>query len=52
LRPAIGLPYLDGRTPTFDATATLNLLREAGLPRPALDFNALVRSCLRLPAEP
>ena len=51
-RPAIGLPYLDGRTPTFDATATLNLLREAGLPPPALDFNALVRSCLRLPAEP
>jgi thioester reductase-like protein len=51
-QPAIGLPYLDGRAPVFDATATLQFLQDVGLPPPTLDLPALVRSCLRLPAEP
>jgi thioester reductase-like protein len=50
-RPAIALPYIDGRVPVFDSTVTLRLLDEAGLPPPTLDLVALVRSCLRLPAD-
>ena len=51
-RPAIGVPYLDGRAPIFDSSVTLRTLRSAGLPPPALDLVALVRSCQRLPAGP
>jgi thioester reductase-like protein len=50
-RPAIALPYIDGRVPVFDSTVTLRLLNEAGLPPPPLDLFALVRSCLRPPAD-
>ena len=45
-RPAIGLPYLDGRAPIFDATDSLRILRAVDLPPPELDLPALVRICL------
>jgi thioester reductase-like protein len=48
LRPAIGLPYLDGRAPVFDSTLSLDILRSAGVPPPTIDIVSLVRDCLRL----
>jgi thioester reductase-like protein len=45
-RPAIGLPYLEGRAPVFDSTASLRILQDAGLPPPALDLQELARVCL------
>jgi thioester reductase-like protein len=45
-RPAIGLPYLDGRAPVFDSTASLRALAAAGLPPPKLDLGELVRVSL------
>ena len=50
-RPAIGLPYLDGRAPVFDSTASLRALAAAGLPPPQLDLGELVRVSLG-PAAP
>lgn len=47
LRPAIGLPYLDGRAPVFDSTASLRILQAAGLPPPNLDLTELARVCLQ-----
>jgi thioester reductase-like protein len=47
LRPAIGLPYLDGRAPVFDSTASLRILQTAGLPPPELDLTELARVCLQ-----
>jgi thioester reductase-like protein len=51
-RAAIGLPYLDGRAPIFDSTASLQILQAAGLPPPTLDLAALARRYRLLPAEP
>jgi thioester reductase-like protein len=48
LRPAIGLPYLDGRAPVFDSTSSLEILGSTGISRPTLDIVSLVRNCLRL----
>jgi thioester reductase-like protein len=47
LRPAIGLPYLDGRAPVFDSTASLRILQTAGLPPPEPDLAELTRVCLQ-----
>ncbi len=47
LRPAIGLPYLDGRAPVFDSTVSLRILQSAGLPPPELDMTELTRVCLQ-----
>jgi thioester reductase-like protein len=50
-RPAIGLPYLEGRAPVFDSTASLRILQAAGLPPSRLDLQELARVCLH-PAAP
>jgi thioester reductase-like protein len=51
-RPPIGLPYLDGRAPVFDSTASLRVLQQAGLPQPALDLAAFARCWLQPPPGP
>jgi len=51
LRPAIGIPYLDGRAPVFDSTASLRILQAAGSPSPGLDLTELACVCLQ-PARP
>lgn len=50
-RPPIGLPYLEGRSPAFNSTASLQILKAAGLPPPCLDLPELARVCLH-PAKP